>query len=181
MYCVVLALFGRYQAARRYLRCLRWLARFDLATICLALAFVFSGTIGAVAQTAVPGPDQKVAPGAMVVLDASGSTPSPGNTIEVYTWASSSSSADCDPAPPHPTIGVRVSFTAEDLAPGAADVTYCFFMKVDQDNGEGSPWTTVPLKVTVSHSVAPPCGEQASGCECGCGRGGKLRNDGCSA
>ena len=154
MYCVVLALFGRYQAARRYLRCLRWLARFDLATICLALAFVFSGTIGAVAQTAVPGPDQKVAPGAMVVLDGSASTPSPGNTIGSYSWVSTSTQADCDPAPPHPTSGVRVSFTAEDLAPGAADVTYCFFMKIDQVNGDGSPW--VPVKVTVSHSVAPP-------------------------
>ena len=150
----MLALFGRYQAARRYLRCLRWLARFDLATICLALAFVFSGTIGAVAQTAVPGPDQKVAPGAMVVLDGSASTPSPGNTIATYSWVSTSTQADCDPAPPHPSTGVRVSFTAEDLAPGAADVTYCFFMKVDQVNGDGSPW--VPLKVTVSHSVAPP-------------------------
>ena len=154
MYCVVLAMFGRYQAARRYLRCLRWLARFDLATICLALAFVFSGTIGAVAQTAVPGPDQKVAPGAMVVLDGSASTPSPGNTIGSYSWVSTSTQADCDPAPPHPTSGVRVSFTAEDLAPGAADVTYCFFMKIDQVNGDGSPW--VPVKVTVSHSVAPP-------------------------
>ena len=154
MYCVVLALFGRYQAARRYLRCLRWLARFDLATICLALAFVFSGTIGAVAQTAVPGPDQKVAPGAMVVLDGSASIPSPGNTISTYSWVSVDTDADCDPAPSHPTSGVRVSFTAEDLAPGAADVTYCFFMKIDQDNGDGSPW--VPVKVTVSHSVAPP-------------------------
>ena len=44
-------LSGLCQATRSYVRCLRWLARFDLATICLALAFVFSGTIGAVAQT----------------------------------------------------------------------------------------------------------------------------------
>ena len=51
LYCVMSALFGLYQATRGYVRCLRWLARFDLATICLALAFVFSGTIGAVAQT----------------------------------------------------------------------------------------------------------------------------------
>ena len=51
LYCVMSALFGLYQATRSYVRCLRWLARFDLATICLALAFVFSGTIGAVAQT----------------------------------------------------------------------------------------------------------------------------------
>ena len=161
MYCVVLAMSGLYQAARRYLRCSRWLARFGPATICLALAFVFSGTGGAVAQTAVPGPDQKVAPGAMVVLDGSASTPSPGNTITTYSWISTSSQDDCDPAPMHPTTGVRISFTAEDLAPGAADVTYCFFMKVDQANGDGSPW--VPLKVTVSHSVTadttPPAGE----------------------
>ena len=51
LYCVMPALFGLFQATRGYVRCLRWLARFDLATICLALAFVFSGTIGAVAQT----------------------------------------------------------------------------------------------------------------------------------
>ena len=51
LYCVMSALFGLYQATRSYVRYLRWLARFDLATICLALAFVFSGTIGAVAQT----------------------------------------------------------------------------------------------------------------------------------
>ena len=51
LYCVMPALFGLFQATRGYVRCLRWLARFDRATICLALAFVFSGTIGAVAQT----------------------------------------------------------------------------------------------------------------------------------
>ena len=49
--CVMSTLFGLCQATGSYVRCLRWLARFDLATICLALAFVFSGTIGAVAQT----------------------------------------------------------------------------------------------------------------------------------
>ena len=166
MYCVVLAMSGLYQATRRYLRCLRWLANFSPATICLALAFVFSGTVGAVAQTAVPGPDQKVAPGAMVVLDGSASIPSPGNTISSYSWISTSTQADCDPAPSHPTSGVRISFTAEDLAPGAADVTYCFFMKVDQDNGDGSPW--VPLNVTVSHSVmanTPPVAEAGSDVE----------------
>ena len=54
MYCVVLAMSGLYQAAKGYVRCLRWLARFSPATICLALAFVFSGTIGAVAQNADP-------------------------------------------------------------------------------------------------------------------------------
>ena len=150
-YYVVLAMSGLYQAARRYLRCSRCVARFGPATGCLALAVVFSGTVGAVAQTAVPGPDQKVAPGAMVVLDGSASTPSPGNTITTYSWVSTSTQDDCDPAPMHPTSGVRISFIAEDLAPGAADVTYCFFMKVDQANGDGSPW--VPLNVTVSHSV----------------------------
>ena len=54
MYCVVLAMSGLYQADKGYVRCLRWLARFSPATICLALAFVFSGTIGAVAQNADP-------------------------------------------------------------------------------------------------------------------------------
>ena len=48
---VVMAMFALYQAARRYaIRCLRRVFRFDPATICLALAFVFSTAVGAMAQ-----------------------------------------------------------------------------------------------------------------------------------
>ena len=46
-----MAMFALYQAARRYaIRCLRRVFRFDPATICLALAFVFSTAVGAMAQ-----------------------------------------------------------------------------------------------------------------------------------
>ena len=34
----------------RYSRCLRWLARFNPAIICLALFFVFFGAVGSMAQ-----------------------------------------------------------------------------------------------------------------------------------
>ena len=137
------------------MRCLRGLFRFDPATICLALTFVFSGTVGAVAQTAVPGPHRTVASGAMVVLYGSGSVPSAGNTITVYGWTTTDAVAGCSTAPEYEKSGSQLTFTAETLAPGAADVTYCFWLRVDQDNGDGTSFTG-PVRVTVSHSVAPP-------------------------
>ena len=133
----------------------RGLFRFDPATICLALTFVFLGTVGAVAQTAVPGPDQTVAPGAMVVLDGSASTPAPGETITNYQWFTDDTHDDCDTAPAdRERVGPRLTFTAEILASGAADVTYCFWLRVEQSNGDGSGITIV--MVTVSHSVTTP-------------------------
>ena len=48
---------GLYQAAKGYVRCLRWLARFDPATLCLASAFVFSGAGASMAHHADPYPD----------------------------------------------------------------------------------------------------------------------------
>ena len=50
LYCVVMAVFAQYLAAMRYVRCLRWIFRFDHATICLAFAFLFSGAVGSMAQ-----------------------------------------------------------------------------------------------------------------------------------
>ena len=48
---VVMAMFALYQAAGRYaIRCLQRIVNLVPATICLALAFVFSGAVGAVAQ-----------------------------------------------------------------------------------------------------------------------------------
>ena len=76
----------------------RGLFCFDPATIlrlyCLALTFVFLGTIGALAQTvavnkppiADAGPDQTVDSGATITLDASASTVPAGRTIIHYQW-----------------------------------------------------------------------------------------------
>ena len=50
LYCVMLALFGLYQATRSYVRCLRWASCFSPAIICLAAAVVFFGTTNAQAQ-----------------------------------------------------------------------------------------------------------------------------------
>ena len=46
-------MFEQCRVAKRYVSCLRWIFRFDLATICLAFAFVFFG-VGA--SMAHPGP-----------------------------------------------------------------------------------------------------------------------------
>ena len=82
----------RFNASTRGLFC------FDPATIlrlyCLALTFVFLGTIGALAQTvavnkppiADAGPDQTVDSGATITLDASASTVPAGRTIIHYQW-----------------------------------------------------------------------------------------------
>ena len=50
LYCLVLAMSEQFQAARRYVRCLRPVVRFDLASACLAVAFVFSSPDDALAQ-----------------------------------------------------------------------------------------------------------------------------------
>ena len=161
MYCVVLAMSGLYQAAKGYVRCLRWLARFSPATICLALAFVFSGTIGAVAQFADAGGHQTVASGAPVVVDGVASRASAGNTITAYIWTETPTNPGCSKAPEYETSGSQLTFTAETLAPGAADVKYCFHLQISQSNGHTTGFVSV--NVTVSHSVTadttPPAGE----------------------
>ena len=102
---------------------------------------------------AVPGRDQKVPSGWPVVLDGSGSMASAGNTISEYSWISVEFAPECDPFPPHTIEGSLARFTAEDLAPGAADVTYCFFLQVEQSNGDLSDYVG-PLKVTVTNSLS---------------------------
>ena len=105
---------------------------------------------------AVTGFDQKVPSGWRVVLDGSRSVASAGNRILKYTWISVEN-PECDAAPRHTKVGSQASqarFTAEDLAPGAADVTYCFFLQVEQSNGDKSSFVG-PLKVTVTNSLSP--------------------------
>ena len=50
LYCLVLAMLGQYQAVGRYVRSLRRVVRFDLATVCSALALVCFSAVGALAQ-----------------------------------------------------------------------------------------------------------------------------------
>ena len=78
---------------------------------------------------------------------------SAGNTISEYSWISVEFAPECDPFPPHTIEGSLARFTAEDLAPGAADVTYCFFLQVEQSNGDLSDYVG-PLKVTVTNSLS---------------------------
>ena len=156
----------------------RGLFCFDPATIlrlyCLTLAFVFFGTVGAIAQTAVAVVKlgdtvvDKVYPGAVVTLDGSGSTAdSPGRTITVYSWFESTNAANncASPlpettrspkveGPPEVPTAAQLTFTAPDLAPGAADVKYCWFLRVENSAEDISGFA--PVNVIVSHSVAPP-------------------------
>ena len=103
---------------------------------------------------AVPGFDQRVPSGWPVVLDGSRSVASAGNRITEYFWISVENAPECDPFPPHTIDGALARFTAEDLAPGAEDVTYCFFLQVEQSNGDKSSFVG-PLKVTVTNSLDP--------------------------
>ena len=131
----------------------------NLATICLALAFVFTGTGGALAQFFPPvanaGPDLTVASGATVRLDGRGSTPGTGATIYWWNWRSNSNSNDPVCAVPPPLIesnSARPSFTAPILEAGDADVIYCFSLLIqDTEEVYASDWDKVRVTVT-----APP-------------------------
>ena len=103
---------------------------------------------------AVTGFDQRVPSGWPVVLDGSRSVASAGNKISEYTWFSVEVALECDEAPKHTKEDSLARFTAEDLAPGAADVTYCFYLIVEQSNGDKSSFVG-PLKVTVTNSEDP--------------------------
>ena len=102
---------------------------------------------------AVPGPHRTVASGAPVVLDGSASTASAGNTITAYNWRDDSTGSGCSNAPEYETSGAQLTFTAEVLAPGAADVVYCFFLSVVDSAGAGNRSGEVITTVTVQ---APP-------------------------
>ena len=131
----------------------------NLATICLALAFVFTGTGGALAQFFSPvanaGPDQTVASGATVTLDGRGSTPGTGATIDFYYWRSNSNNPVC--AVPPPLIepnSAQPSFSAPILEAGVADVIYCFSLQIEDTEEDGSDWDEV--RVTVTSPIAAP-------------------------
>ena len=130
----------------------------NLATICLTLAFVFTGTGGALAQFFPPvanaGPDLTVASGATVRLDGRGSTPGTGATIDFYYWRSNSNSNNPVCAVPPPLIepnSARPSFTAPILEAGDADVIYCFSLLIEDTEEDTSDWDEVRVTVT-----APP-------------------------
>ena len=157
---VVMAMFALYQAARRYaIRCLRRVFRFDPATICLALAFVFSTAVGAMAQsitiTADAGPDRTVASGATVTLDGSGSTASDGTTL-YYIWIIFDDSAEHVPGFSLRSGKVQ-TFTAPNLEPGAADVTISFLLQVrDRPGFTGAVLSSDTVTITVEAPDAVP-------------------------
>ena len=160
---VVMAMFALYQAARRYaIRCLRRVFRFDPAAICLALAFVFSTAVGAMAQsitiTADAGPDRTVASGATVTLDGSGSTASDGTTL-YYIWIIFDDSAEHVPGFSSRSGKVQ-TFTAPNLEPGAADVTISFILQVrDRPGFIGGVSSGDTVTITVEAPNANPVAE----------------------
>ena len=173
LHCVVLAVFGLHQAARSYLGCLRSVVRFDIATICLALAFVFLSTVGAMAQNTPPianaGPDRTVASGERFTLTGIG-TDGDG-TVAFYRWILVSSELPAGvPVPPVFGSAAEFSFTAVTLAPGAADAQYIFRLLVTDDDEETH---TDTVTITVN---APPLAN--AGADATVNSGGTIPLDG---
>ena len=169
----MLAVFGLHQAARSYLGCLRSVVRFDIATICLALAFVFLSTVGAMAQNTPPianaGPDRTVASGERFTLTGIG-TDGDG-TVAFYRWILVSSELPAGvPVPPVFGSAAEFSFTAVTLAPGAADAQYIFRLLVTDDDEETH---TDTVTITVN---APPLAN--AGADATVNSGGTIPLDG---
>ena len=109
-----------------------------------------------IAPVAVAGDDQEVASGETVYLDASGSSDQ-GGTIEKYLWervgGTSSRKNVFEPLDELPTNSVRgeepgVSFTADTLSSGAADVTHVFNLWVADNDGAWSVADQVTVTIT---------------------------------
>ena len=101
------------------------------------------------------GPDQTVVSGATVTLDGSASD-DPDGTITDYNWdwrigesTSDRNPVDTTPGSKDPTI----SFTADTLDPGDADVTHVFALSVHDDDGAPSDFDTVTVTVTAPNVV----------------------------
>ena len=137
---------------------LRWIFRFDPATVFLVLACVFFSTVGSMsmAQNAAPiadaGKNQEVASGAMVRLDGRGSSARDGGTIVSYHWArTGGSSGNTLVLTGEDTA--RPTFTADRLFPGTDDVTHEFTLTVTDDLGTSS---TDMVTVTINSPNAVP-------------------------
>ena len=109
-----------------------------------------------IAPVAVAGDDQEVASGETVYLDGSGSSDQ-GGTIEKYLWervdGTSSRKNVFEPLDELPTNSVRgeeprVSFTADTLSSGAADVTHVFNLWVADNDGAWSVADQVTVTIT---------------------------------
>ena len=149
-----MTMFELYRTIMKHMRCPRWVFRLDPAGICLALALVFFSAIGALAQdmtapnarpVADAGDDQEVASGAVVTLDASGSTDR-GGTISSWAWTRTGGTGSAvtlsDASVERPT------FTADTLSVGAADVTHEFTLTVTDNDGLIAVADTVTVTVT---------------------------------
>ena len=119
----------------------RGLFCFDPATIlrlyCLALTFVFLGTVGAMAQNAPPiadaGPDKTVASGSGFLLDGVGSTDD-GAIGEYEWWRLDPSTGDIRLLVRNPGLITGV-FVTEDILPGDADIVFTYYLNVKDNEG----------------------------------------------
>ena len=96
------------------------------------------------------GPDQTVRSGSAVTLDANGSTVDRRRTITSYAWERTSGT-EGGSVTLSDASAVQPSFTADTLAPGAADVTHEFTLRVTVDHG----LTVVTDTVTVTVIADP--------------------------
>ena len=98
------------------------------------------------------GPDQAVPSGDTVTLDGTGSTVADSRrTIESYDWERTSGTGGSVTL--SSTSAARPTFTADTLAPGAADVTHVFELTVTDNLGEINSDT---VAVTVTAPFAAP-------------------------
>ena len=173
------SIFGRLQAVGRYVwppqgRRADRTSVLLLPTLCLALAFVFFNSAGAMAQLecnpgdpcSMPNPEpvaeagepQTVASGAMVQLEGSGTDTSPG-MITTYSWSRTGGTTGrmvmfSDAAIARPT------FTADRLAAGADDVTHILSLTVTDDSGQTH---TDTVTITVIAALVADAGPDQPG------------------
>ena len=119
------------------------------------IEIVFDDVMITVTPSAPPvadaGPDQAVPSGDTVTLDGTGSTAESGRTIRSYAWKRTSGKGA--PVTLSSTSAARPTFTADTLAPGAADVTHVFELTVTDNLGEINSDT---VAVTVTAPFAAP-------------------------
>ena len=140
---------------------LRWIFRFDPAIVFLVLACLYFSTVGSMsmAQNAKPiadaGMDQEVDSGAMVRLDGRGSSARDGGTIVSYRWRRTGGSSSNTLVLTGENTAT-LTFTADRLFRGTADVTHEFTLTVTDDVGGTHTDTVV---VTINSPNARPAAD----------------------
>ena len=140
----------------QFLQRFRWLSCFDPVTYCLVFVLLFFGATNVTAQNkapvADPGPNRTVASGAMVTIDGEGRDND--GTVVSYLWNWTFSLGCAEPPLPAQINSARLSFTAPVLDAGVADVRYCFFLQVTDNEGKASSLGRV--EITVVSPIAAP-------------------------